>query len=143
MTLMLVWETTLTSMSRAAWEQGMLRFAKEKHMSEEFLDTPPPTSNAEFWDCTFHKLAGATLIDCSLNGCKMAMTKPQDIIGLSLTLDCFTFSNLELSPEVFDFMLLLLCKTKGNVDKRKALLENVVGHDRAIHLLREFENLER
>lgn len=121
----------------------MFRAFKEKHIDEVFEQAPSPKNNVEFYDCTFKKLAGAMLSNCSLHGCKFAMTKPEDVIGLTLTLDCFSFSNLELSPEVFDFLLLLICKTKGNTAKRRAIIEDVVGHDKAVELLRTFETLER
>ncbi len=121
----------------------MFRAYKEIHNREVFEEVPPPKNNVEFYNCTFKNLANATLTNCSLSGCKFDMTKPEEIIGLSVTMDCFSFSNLELSPEVFDLLLLLICKTKGNNEKRLAIIETIVGHDRAIELLRELEHLER
>lgn len=121
----------------------MLRLLTEKHIDEEFKEAPPSKRGAEFYDCTFHRLAGVDLLDCTLYGSKFVMKNPEDVIGLGITLDCYTFNNLELSPEVFDFLMLLICKTKGNNEKRRVILENVVGHDRAIELLRTFKNLER
>jgi hypothetical protein len=121
----------------------MFRIFKEKHVAETFDRVPEPKKNVEFYGCTFKDLAGATLQNCSLSGCKFVMTKPEEIIGLTVTMDCFSFSNVELSPEVFDLLLLLICKSKGNTEKRKAIIEKIVGHDRAIELLRELEHLER
>lgn len=121
----------------------MLRAFKEIHVDKDFTEVPPPTDRAEFYDCTFHKLRGARLTNCSFKGCKFAMTSLEDIIGVNLAMDCFTFDNLELSPEVFDALLLLICKSKGNTKKRKDIIENIVGHDRALTLLREMETLER
>lgn len=121
----------------------MLRVFTEKHVDETFSEVPAPKDKVEFYDCTFHKLAGAVLKDCTMYGSKFAMTKPEDIIGLTLTMDCFFFDNLELSPEVFDMLLLLICKTKGNTDKRLAIIEDIVGHDRAVELLRTMKHLER
>ena len=121
----------------------MFRVFKEIHNREVFEEAPSSKNNVEFYNCTFKKLANATLTNCSLSGCKFDMTKPEDIIGLSLTMDCFTFSNLELTPEVFDLLLLLICKTKGNTEKRLAIIENIVGHDKSVELLRTLEHLER
>lgn len=121
----------------------MLRAFVEKHIDEEFTDVPSPKTKAEFYDCTFHKLNGATLKDCTMHGSKFVMTKPEDIIGLTLTMDCFFFTELELSPEVFDMLLLLICKTKGNTQKRLKIIEDIVGHDRAVTILNEMKHLER
>jgi hypothetical protein len=121
----------------------MLVGYKEQHIREVFDDVPKPANRATFYNCTFNKLNGAVLKDCVLQGSKLAMTKPEDIIGLTLTMDCNTFRDVELSPEVFDLMLLLLCRTKGNNAKRLAIIEKVVGHDRSIELLKDTERLER
>lgn len=121
----------------------MFRAFREKHIDELFEEVPAPKRNVEFYDCTFNKLGGAVLENCSLSGCKFAMTDPADIIGLTVTMDCFTFSNLELSPEVFDMLLMLICKSKGNNEKRLSIIENVVGHDRAVELLKKMQHLER
>jgi hypothetical protein len=116
---------------------------KETHARETFDEVPPATKNAVFYKCTFNKLNGGTLKDCVMYGSKFAMTKPEDIIGLTLTMDCNFFSELELSPEVFDLLLLLICRTKGNNAKRLAIIEQVVGHDRAVQVLKDTERLER
>lgn len=121
----------------------MLRAFKEKFIDRVFTEVPPPKNNAEFYDCEFQKLGGATLANSSLSGCKFTMTDPRDIIGLTVTMDCFTFENLELSPEVFDMLLLLICKTKGNTEKRLAIIEYIVGHDKAHRLLNELAHTER
>jgi len=65
------------------------------------------------------------------------MTEPRDVMGVTVSMDCFTFLNLELSPEVLDMFLLLLCKTSGNTQKRKDIVEKIVGRERAIKLLKQ------
>jgi hypothetical protein len=117
--------------------------AKPAYSHETFEELPPDTDGAIFYDCTFKKLNGATLKNCTLHSSKFAMTKPEDIIGLTVTMDCNTFKELEFSPEVFDLLLLLICRSKGNNAKRLAIIEHVVGHDRAIQLLKYTELLER
>src|SRR5208337_2604750 len=109
----------------------MLQAFREKHSGETFTEAPAPANGALFHRCTFHKLNGAVLKDCKLYGSRFVMTKPEDIIGLTATMDCDTFNNLELSPEVFEYMLLLLCRTSGNTEKRLAIIEKVIGHDRS------------
>jgi hypothetical protein len=121
----------------------VLRAFKTKHIDEDFPEVPPPTNGAEYYDCTFHKLGGATLANCSLSGCKFAMTDPRDILGLTVTMDCFTFENLEVTEEVFDALLLLICKTKGNTKKRLAIIEDIVGHDNSVRILNELSHMER
>ena len=120
----------------------MLSAFVETHIEEEFHDIPAPKNHASFIDCTFHKLNGAVLKNCKMYGSKFAMTRPEDIIGLTLTMDCNFFSELELSEETFDLLLLLICRTKGNTKKRLQIIENVVGHDRAVQLLKATELLE-
>jgi len=117
--------------------------AKEAYSHQVFTEVPPDADGAIFYDCTFHKLSGAMLKNCTLHSSTFAMTKPEDIIGLTVTMDCNSFKEVELSPEVFDLLLLLLCRSKGNNKKRMAIIENVVGHDRAVQLLRDTERLER
>ncbi len=120
----------------------MFNAFREKHSSEDITEVPAPKEGALFHRCTFHKLNGAVLKDCKLYGSKFVMTKPQDIIGVTLTMDCDTFTNVELSPEVLDYLLLLICRTSGNNTKRLAIIEKVVGHDRSVQLLKETEYLE-
>jgi hypothetical protein len=115
---------------------------KETHTREVFTE-PISAQRAVFYNCTFNKLAGADLKNCVLYGSTFAMTKPEDIIGLTVTMDCKTFDNLELSPDVFDLLLMLICRTKGNNKKRLAIIEQVVGHDRSVQLLKDTERLER
>lgn len=121
----------------------MLRAMREIHIDKDFPEVPEPKDGAEFYSCTFHKLRGARLTNCTLKDCKFVMTKLEDIIGVNLAMDCFTFSDLELSEEVFDALLLLICKSTGNTKKRAAIIKDIVGHDRALQLLREMKTLER
>jgi len=65
----------------------------------------------------------------------------EDALGLTLTLDCHSFEDVECSPLIFDLLLLLLAKTKGNTDKRRKLIE-FVGRDRAYEILKQLEQLE-
>lgn len=120
----------------------MMQAFQKKFSGETFTEVPSTANDALFHRCTFHKLNGAVLKDCKLYGSRLVMTRPEDIIGITITLNCNTFNNVELSPEVFDYMLLLLCRTSGNTKKRLDIIEHIVGHDRSAMLLRETERLE-
>ena len=112
-------------------------------MDVEFNKAPESSDGDKYYDCTFHKLNGVMLKNATLRGSKFAMTKPEDIIGLTITMDCFTFDSLELSEEVFDMMLLLICKTKGNTAKRLRIIRDIVGNDKAAHLLKQMKRLQQ
>ena len=64
------------------------------------------------------------------------------MLGFSVTLDCHSFSGVELSPEAVDLICMLLAKTKGNLEKRRALIEKVVGHDASFKYLSKLKDLE-
>jgi hypothetical protein len=80
--------------------------------------------------------------NCVLEHSKLTATEPEDILGVSLTLNCHTFKNLELTPDAFDLLLLLMCKMKGNTEKRRAIVDQVVGRERTVELLRKMRHLE-
>jgi len=97
--------------------------------------------NELFYGCTVKKVAGLTLKNCVLTGSLLDVKDAKDALGLTVTLDCHTFAGVELSEQLFDLMLLLLMKTKGNTDKRRKLLD-VVGKERAMVLLEQMKDLE-
>lgn len=98
--------------------------------------------NEHFRNCTVCSLKNAVLERCTFHGTHFKVDSLKEALGLTLTLDCQTFSNLELSETLFDALLLLLCKTKGNTMKRRALIEQVIGRKRAAELLAEMAVLE-
>jgi len=51
---------------------------KEAYSHQTFTEVPPDTEGAVFYNCTFHKLAGVTLKNCTLHSSRLAMTKPED-----------------------------------------------------------------
>jgi hypothetical protein len=114
----------------------------ETHIGEDCSHLRGRFFNALFYDCTFSRCDGLELSNCVLEHSKLTATEPQDILGVSLTLNCHSFSNLELSPEAFDLLMLVICKSKGNHEKRRAIIEHVVGKERAIELLRKMRTLE-
>jgi hypothetical protein len=76
-----------------------------------------------------------------MNGSKLLTDKIEDALGLTATLDCHSFDNVELSPLLFDLFLVLLLKTKGNETKRRKLIQ-VIGEDRVRQLLSQLSEIE-
>jgi hypothetical protein len=96
---------------------------------------------AVFYNCLFKKLNGLLLEGCDLNQSKFLTDEIKDALGFTVTLNCHSFENVEISPLLFDLMLLLLCKSKGNTEKRQKLLD-IIGHDRAYELLKQLKTLD-
>ena len=119
-----------------------LRTYKEVHIGEAFPVLSGDHTNELFYNCSVDKVAGLTLKHCVLSGTQFVTQGIKNLLGLTVTLDCNTFNNVEFSADMFDLMLLLLCKTKGNTEKRAKLIE-VVGRDRAYQLLKQMEYLEK
>lgn len=85
--------------------------------------------NELLFECEFEKLTGLTLRNCDLNRSRFTTKYIRDALGLTVTLDCHSFQNVELSPLLFDLMLALLTKTTGNDHKREQLI-GVIGEQR-------------
>ena len=98
--------------------------------------------NELLFNCKFKDVRGAVLKDCKLQHSAFVTDSLEDLLGLTVTLDCGSFANVELSELVFDAMVMLLIKTKGNTEKRRKLIE-VLGEDRVRELLTALRNLEK
>jgi hypothetical protein len=121
--------------------QQSKREYSETHIGEDCSQLRGRFFNALFYDCIFSRCDGLELSNCVLEHTKLTATEPEDILGVTLTLNCHTFKNLELSPDAFDLLLLLICKMKGNTEKRRAITD-IVGRERTIELLRRMRTLE-
>lgn len=97
--------------------------------------------NKLFFECEFSKLNGLTLKNCVLDRSKFTTQSVKDALGLTVTLDCFSFKDVEMSPLLFDLFLSLLTMTKGNDEKRAALID-VIGKSRAESLNRLLRCIE-
>lgn len=95
-----------------------------------------------FYGCTFKKLNDLTLKNCDLNQSKFTTDQIEDMLNFTITLNCLSFSNVELSPLIFDMILMLLIKSKGNTEKRKSLI-SVLGRERVLELLKDMRDHER
>lgn len=97
--------------------------------------------NALFYNCRFRNLKGVTLKNCILTGSKFLTSDVRDALGFTMTLDCGSFKNVTYSEELFDLLLTLIITTKGNVEKRRKLLD-VVGKERVAEILSTLATLE-
>lgn len=120
---------------------------KVRHFAAKAIDqdlSGAPLGHREnelFFNCTFKDLRNTTFKNCDLNHSKFTSDRAEELLGLTVTLNCHSFENVELSPFVFDLMLTLLLKTKGNVEKRRKLIE-VIGEDRLRELLTQLKQVE-
>jgi Zn-finger protein len=135
----------LATPSRAASEacaENSLRKFSESHIDEDVRNLSGTFENALFYNCTFEKLNALTLKDCVLDQSRFTAKHPREMLGFTLTLNCHSFHDVELSEEVLDTLLLLICKSKGNLEKRLKIINDVVGRDRAIQILTLLKDLE-
>lgn len=98
--------------------------------------------NELFFNCTFKRLNDLTLKDCVLSHSKFTTDNIQDALGFTLTLDCFSFKDVEFSPLLFDLFLLMAIQSKGNTEKRQQLIQ-LLGKDRVVELLGMLARAER
>ncbi len=85
--------------------------------------------NALLSGCVFRRVTDAQFVRSVLHGSKLDASDIRDFLGVTMTLDCFTFEGLQLSPEAFDAILFLLTMTKGN-DAARARVEACMDHHR-------------
>jgi hypothetical protein len=95
-----------------------------------------------FFNCVFKNLNGLTLKDCDLNKSKFLTDRVEDALGFTLTLDCNSFQDVEYSELLFDLLLVLIAKTKGNTEKRRKIVD-ILGKNRVLELLQSLSSLER
>jgi hypothetical protein len=115
---------------------------KDIHIDQDLSGIGPGLHNKElFFNCTFNNLNGLSLIDCDLNRSAFTTDKVEDALGFTLTLGCRSFQDVTFSELLFDLMLCLLIKSKGNTEKRKQLI-NLMGRSKVATLLKTLERLE-
>jgi hypothetical protein len=121
--------------------KSTLRNFTEEHIGEDCSSVTGRHTNALYFECEFKKLNGLTLEQCDLNRSKFTPATLRDALNFTVTLNCFSFKNVELNDIAFDSILMLLTLTKGNDDKRRTLAE-VIGLERYTQLLRIAKVLE-
>jgi hypothetical protein len=114
---------------------------KEPHINENCESISGTFEDEVFFECTFKKLNGLTLKNCDLNRSKFTTDDIRDALHFTMTLDCNSFDKVEYSPLLFDLLLVLIIKTKGNTEKRKKLIE-IVGEERLKEILVALSSLE-
>lgn len=111
------------------------------HIDEDCQSISGDHENELFFNCKFKDVKNLTLKHCDLNRSQFLTDDIRDALGFTVTLDCLSFKDVELSPLMFDLLLCLLIKTKGNNEKRKKLVD-AIGKQRFFQLLREMSTLE-
>jgi hypothetical protein len=113
----------------------------EQHIDESPIVQGKRFIRALFFGCKFTRLRGTTLEHCSLQGSTIAPSKLEDLLGVTITLDCFSWKYVTLNSLAFDAMLFLLSITRGNDEKRE-ILKRMISEENRGHLEESFEHLE-
>jgi hypothetical protein len=66
-------------------------------------------------------MRGAVLEHCNMAEVQIEPKRLSDLLGVTMTIDCFSFEDLRMNELAMDAMLYLLAKTKGNDEKREVL----------------------
>lgn len=111
------------------------------HIDEDCTALEGEHDNALFFNCKFKNLKGVTLRNCDLSTSQFVTDDVRDALNFTVTLNCHSFRDVELSETLFDLYLLMLCKSAGNDDKRDKLLD-VIGRDRAERWLTLLKRIE-
>lgn len=114
--------------------------------TEKYLHQSPVVQGkrflrALFFGCKLTRLRGTTMEHCSLQGSTIEPSRLEDLLGFTITLDCFSWQYMTLNSLAFDAMLFLLSITKGN-DEKRAMLKRIISPENRDHLEDSFEHLE-
>lgn len=93
-------------------------------------------------DCTITKVNGARFINCDLYHSALEVDEIYHMLGVTITLDCFSFEGLRLSEVALNSILFLLTTTLGNDSKRQRIL-GLLSEDEVYRFRRLFECLSR
>jgi hypothetical protein len=128
--------------SATVTQRTSLREFAAVHIDQTFKTLAGTFENELFYNCTFHDVRNARFINCDLNKSRFVSDNPEDFMGLVVSLDCFTFSDIELSETAIMCLLAMILKTNGNTALRKKILTNT-DHEKMFALLKRFTTLER
>jgi hypothetical protein len=118
-----------------------LRTFNAIHIDEDCSNLTGYHDNELFFNCTFDKVNRTTLRNCVLNESRFLTERIQDILGFTLTLDCFSFDGVEWSELTFDLLLCLMIMSTGN-DAKREKLKDVLGKTRHEALMRVLRRIE-
>lgn len=93
--------------------------------------------NVLYYNCKIDSAKDAHLHNCVLTASSFLPQTLHDIQGLTLTLDCHSFVDVELSEAALDYLLMLLVKTRGNNEKREKIIEAIGGKAKVVALLNQ------
>lgn len=111
------------------------------HIDEDCRELTGHHKGDVFANCTFDNLNGLTLERCDLSRSKFTTSTLEHALNFTVTLNCLSFNQVEMSELLFDLLICMLLKTKGNDEKRKKLV-SVLGRERVVELLSAMKNLE-
>lgn len=95
---------------------------RENHIGENLGDVSTRRFVREnFFECTITCMRNTVFEHCSLAFTKLEPKRISDLLGLTMTLDCFTFQDLEMNELAFEILLYLISTSKGNDEKREAI----------------------
>lgn len=113
----------------------------EVHIREDCTSIKGKHDNGLFFGCKFDDLRGVSLTNCDLSTSQFVTDDIRKAMNFTMTLNCHSFRDIELSEELFDLYLALLLTTKGNDEKRDKLAD-VIGRRKAERLLSLLKRLE-
>lgn len=111
-----------------------LREWKATHIDEHIPALEGVHEDELFHNCTIDRVAGATIKNCCMAESTLNLQSLDDAMGVTVTLDCHHFANVEFSELAFDYFMFLLIRTKGNIAKRKQLIK-ILGEQRFLEML--------
>lgn len=69
--------------------------------------------------------------------------RTEDGFGLTLTLDCYSFDEVDVNEVFLDGILYLLTLTRGrDTDEKREAIIDLIGREKYLKMRRHFENLE-
>ena len=87
-------------------------------------------------ECDIIGLRGAQLINCTMTGSRVLVNDVRGLLGVTLTMDCLTFEDVEVPEILLDLLLYLLTRTRGNESKRGSIRALIDGRR-----VREFDKI--
>lgn len=112
---------------------------RENHIKKSFGDVSGRRFVREnFWECNIKCMRNTVFEHCSLAFTKLEPKRLSDLLGLTMTLDCFSFQDCELNELAFDTLIYLISTTKGN-DEKRAVLKSLVTPTHQRYFKAEFD----
>lgn len=93
-------------------------------------------------ECHVTNVAGAYIVNCDCRGTHLDIDDVRKLLGVTVTLDCYTFDGLKLSELALDTFLYLLTHTEDN-DYKREQVRSLIDPVRRSFFDRAFELLGR